>query len=197
MVKKVQLVPKLQVWDQSKIFNGKLQMYFCNAPLSLSLSSLSEFLLYQNSLPCVHKCRSSSVLSLERTQLSSVGYCSRAERLHKTKTALKVQLHSRTFKRERLFSELSAWTGRAFSSSQPKTRVYPTLTPANGGALPNSAYTSWACERRDQLLCTLLGSMGFKVLCWWRMKGIFEVSFLGSFLKSFYESIYNLSSLGQ
>ena len=30
--KKVQLVPKLQlvVWDQSKIFNGKLQMYFCN-----------------------------------------------------------------------------------------------------------------------------------------------------------------------
>ena len=30
IVKKVQLVlPKLQVWDQSKIFNGKLQMYFC------------------------------------------------------------------------------------------------------------------------------------------------------------------------
>ena len=42
IVKKVQLVlPKLQVWDQSKIFNGKLQMYFCNAA-------------------AVHKCRSSS-----------------------------------------------------------------------------------------------------------------------------------------
>ena len=41
IVKKVQLVlPKLQVWDQSKIFNGKLQMYFCNALLFSSLSSL-------------------------------------------------------------------------------------------------------------------------------------------------------------
>ena len=44
IVKKVQLVlPKLQVWDQSKIFNGKLQMYFCNAAAA-----------------AVHKCRSSS-----------------------------------------------------------------------------------------------------------------------------------------
>ena len=45
IVKKVQLVlPKLQVWDQSKIFNGKLQMYFCNAAAAAA----------------VHKCRSSS-----------------------------------------------------------------------------------------------------------------------------------------
>ena len=46
IVKKVQLVlPKLQVWDQSKIFNGKLQMYFCNAAAAAA---------------AVHKCRSSS-----------------------------------------------------------------------------------------------------------------------------------------